>query len=68
MDENDILLEEFRSQIRHGQAINFRNFGLQNSALADLQKLESVEKIPKKKDYMADIYIQKRILSQMRVR
>jgi hypothetical protein len=68
MDENDLLLEEFRTQVRQGQAINFRNFGLQNSALADLQKRESVEQITKKKDYMADINIQKRILSQMRVR
>jgi hypothetical protein len=43
MDENDLLLEEFRTQVRQGQAINFRNFGLQNSALADLQKRESIE-------------------------
>ena len=55
LNEDDILLEEFRSSIKHGQPLNFRNFGLQYSAYAKLLKKESQEKIVKKKDYMKDI-------------
>ena len=67
-ENSEAILDEFRSQVRQGQPINFRNFGLQNSALADLKKRESMEQVVKKKDYMADVNMQKRILNQIRVR
>ena len=59
VENSEALLDEFRSQVKQGQPINFRNFGLQNSALADLKKRESMEQIVKKKDYMADVHMQK---------
>lgn len=60
------MLDEFRSQVRTGQPLNFRNFGLQNSAFADLMKRESVERVVKKKDHMKDVILQRRVLSQMK--
>lgn len=62
-EDTESQLEELRNQVKLGQPLNFRNFGLQNSALAELKKRESQETMVKKKDYLQDIHMQKRILS-----
>lgn len=53
----DEELSDMRQQVRQKIPIRFRNFGLQNSALFDLKKRESLEKIPKKKDFMLEVSI-----------
>ena len=62
-EDTESQLEELRNQVKLGQPLNFRNFGLQSSALAELKKRESQETTVKKKDYLQDIHMQKRILS-----
>jgi len=47
--------------VKDGKSLNFRNFGLQFSAYADLLKRESMEKVVKKKDYMKDIKMQEHV-------
>jgi hypothetical protein len=53
----DELLDEFRTQVRMGQPLNFKSFGLQHSQYAELVKIEQKERVIKKKDYMKDIHI-----------
>jgi hypothetical protein len=40
----DELLDEFRTQVRMGQPLNFKSFGLQHSQYAELVKIEQKEK------------------------
>ena len=56
-DTESQQLEELRNQVKLGQPLNFRNFGLQNSALAELKKRESQDTVVKKKDYLQDIHM-----------
>ena len=62
------VLIEIQKSIKHGKEIKFRNFGLRNSAIIQLQEIEKKEREVKKKNHMMSVDIARKFLREKRAK